>query len=81
LAANTVDPAKRVQEAAPLLADPVRGVRIEAARILADLPDSQIPEGQQTVRLAALQEYEAALALESDWPAGNVNLGNLPVDR
>jgi hypothetical protein len=39
------DPLNRVLSAAPLLSDPVRGVRIEAARILADMPDSQIPEG------------------------------------
>ena len=55
----------------------VRGVRIEAANVLADLPDSAIPEYRRAERQAALQDYEAALALDADWPAVNVNLGNL----
>jgi tetratricopeptide (TPR) repeat protein len=52
-------------------------VRIEAARVLADVPDDQIPEGRRAAREAALQEYVAALQQEADWPSGNVNLGNL----
>ncbi|WP_374680808.1 tetratricopeptide repeat protein [Accumulibacter sp.] len=71
------DPLNRALSASPLLLDPVRGVRIEAARILADVPDSQLPAGRQAAREAALQEYVAALEQEADWPAVNVNLGNL----
>ena len=71
------DPASRVLAAAPLLADPVRGVRIEAARILADVPDEQIPMDRRSARAAAQTELETALALEADWPSGQVNLGNL----
>mgnify|MGYP001194495376 FL=1 len=71
------DPMNRALSASPLLLDPVRGVRIEAARILADVPDSQLPAGRQAAREAALQEYVAALEQEADWPAVNVNLGNL----
>ena len=67
----------RVAGAAPLLSDPVRGVRIEAAQILADVPDNELPPGSRLARQNALQEYEAMLARESDWPATNVNLGNL----
>jgi len=72
-----IDPLNRVLSAAPLLSDPVRGVRVEAARVLADVPDAQIPEGRRAARVAALQEYVASLQLEADWPSGNVNLGNL----
>ena len=43
--------------AAPLLADPVRGVRVEAARVLADVPDEQIPTEWRSARAKALQEY------------------------
>jgi len=71
------DPASRILAAAPLLADPVRGVRIEAARILADVPDEQIPVETRTARAAAQGEVESALALEADWPSGQINLGNL----
>ncbi len=75
------DPANRVLSGAPLLSDPVRGVRIEAARLLADIPDARIPEGKRTARAAALLEYENALALEADWPSGQVNLGNLRLQQ
>jgi len=71
------DPVNRVLAAAPLLSDGVRGVRIEAANVLADVADSQLPEGRRAARQAAMQEYEHALALEADWPSGQVNLGNL----
>jgi predicted CXXCH cytochrome family protein len=77
----TADPANRVLSAAPLLSDPVRGVRIEAARLLADIPDVQIPEGKRAARAAALLEYENALALGADWPSGQVNLGNLRLQQ
>jgi tetratricopeptide (TPR) repeat protein len=72
-----LDVPERVAASVPLLGDPVRGVRIEAAQILADVPDSQLPDGKRAARQAALQEYEDSLAQESDWPATNVNLGNL----
>ncbi len=72
-----VDPVNRVLSASPLLSDRVLGVRIEAARVLADIPDSQIPSGRRAARATALQAYESALALEADWPSGQLNLGNL----
>ncbi|WP_313951711.1 tetratricopeptide repeat protein [Accumulibacter sp.] len=72
-----VDALNRVLSASSLLSDPVRGVRIEAARVLADVPDSQIPAGRQAARQAALLEYEASLEQEADWPGVNVNRGNL----
>ncbi|EXI79749.1 MAG: cellulose synthase subunit BcsC [Candidatus Accumulibacter appositus] len=72
-----VDPLNRVLSASPLLSDPVLGVRIEAARLLADVPDGQIPSARRAARDAALQEYVASLEQEADWPSANVNLGNL----
>jgi predicted CXXCH cytochrome family protein len=69
--------AVRVQAAAPLLADPVRGVRVEAARLLADVPDAQLPLDRRDARERALKEYVDSLQQDSDWPAANVNLGNL----
>ena len=71
------DPAVRVQAAAPLLADPVRGVRIEAARVLADVADDQFSPDQRRVREKATKEYVDSLQQDADWPAANVNLGNL----
>ncbi len=69
--------ADRISGATPLLDDPVRGVRIEAASVLADVADSQLSPGSRLARQNALQEYEAMLARESDWPATNLDLGNL----
>lgn len=72
-----VDPVNRVLAASPLLNDPIRGVRIEAARILADLPDSQFSGDRLKARDSALLEYRDFLTLNADWPSENVNLGNL----
>jgi predicted CXXCH cytochrome family protein len=71
------EPAVRVQAGAPLLADPVRGVRIEAARVLADVADDQLSPDQRRTRESATKEYIASLQQDADWPAANVNLGNL----
>ena len=71
------EPGVRAQAAAPLLADPVRGVRIEAARVVADVADDQFPPDQRRSRDKALAEFVESLQQDSDWPAANVNLGNL----
>ena len=71
------DAPTRVAAAAPLLADPVRGVRVEAARVLADVPDEQIPMEWRSARAKALQEYVDSLTEDADWPSSNINLGNL----
>lgn len=71
------DPVNRVLAAAPLLEDPVRGVRVEAARILADVPDDQFPTGRRPARERAAGEYLAALKQDADWPAASASLGNL----
>ena len=74
---ESVDPINRVLSASPLLTDPVRGVRIEAARILADVPDSQMASGRLSARNSAMTEYLDYVKLNADWPAENVNQGNL----
>jgi predicted CXXCH cytochrome family protein len=71
------EPAVRVQAAAPLLADPVRGVRIEAARILADVGDDRLSAEQRGNRGKAMNDYVASLRQDFDWPAANVTYGNL----
>lgn len=74
---ESVDPINRTLSASPLLADPIRGVRIEAARVLADIPDSQLSASRLESRNSAMQEYMTAMKLNADWPAENSNLGNL----
>jgi len=71
------EPAVRVQSAVPLLSDPIRGVRVEAARVLADVNDDQLTPDQRSAREKALSEYVKSLQEDSDWPTANVSLGNL----
>jgi tetratricopeptide (TPR) repeat protein len=71
------EPAIRAQAAAPLLADPVRGVRVEAARVLADVADDQLSADLRRIRDQATSEYAESLRLDADWPTANVNMGNL----
>jgi predicted CXXCH cytochrome family protein len=73
---EAIDPVNRILAAAPLLADPIRGVRIEAARILADVPDDQFPADRLGARKSATKEYQDYLAVNADWPSENVNQGN-----
>jgi len=74
---ESFEPAARAQAAAPLLADPVRGVRVEAARVLADVGDDQLSADQRSNREKATIEYVDSLQQDADWPASNVNIGNL----
>ncbi len=74
---DNLDMTNRILVAAPMLADSVRGVRIEAARLLADVLDERLSTEHRVTRQTALQEYESVLALDADWPAVNVNRGNL----
>ena len=61
----------------PLLSDPLRGVRMEAARVLAGIPETQMPEGQREAYRHALGEYIEVQRQDADWPNANTNLGNL----
>ncbi|MGR8953470.1 MAG: tetratricopeptide repeat protein, partial [Gammaproteobacteria bacterium] len=73
---EAIDPINRVLLASPLLADSIRGVRIEAARILADVPESQFPDSRINALERATKEYQDYLAINADWPSENVNQGN-----
>ncbi|MFN2427492.1 MAG: tetratricopeptide repeat protein [Candidatus Binatia bacterium] len=69
-------PSARATAAAPLLSDPRRAVRIEAARLLANAPDADLSPEQRAARVKARQEYMDYLRTESDWPAVVVSLGD-----
>jgi len=63
--------------AAPLLADPVLAVRIEAASLLADMPRERLTAQERTVLTQAIDDYVAAQRLNADRPEHRVNLGTL----
>jgi Tfp pilus assembly protein PilF len=65
----------------PLLGDPIRGVRVEAARSLAELPAAAIGEDHRVAFEKALSEYEQAQSVVSDLPMGRLNLAVLYTAR
>ncbi len=74
-ASVALPPAERWGLVGPLLTDPARVVRIDAARHLAG---TSVPTPEDARRLAAaLTEARAAAALAADTPEGGMGLGNL----
>lgn len=78
--AQAVPPEPRLALLAPLLRDPVRAVRIEAARALVAVPASQWSVGERSAYADALVEWRAAQAVNADRPEAHVNLGALDAE-
>ncbi len=71
----------RWRRAGPLLSDPIRAVRVEAAAVLADQPaDALTPEDRARLE-AAWAEYEASQRLNADRPEGRANLAGFLLRR
>ena len=60
----------------PLLYDPIKSVRIEAANRLATCNRQSFNEIQYRSFVAALDEYKKSLEYVADFPTGRYNLGN-----
>ena len=71
------DPGLRLRLLFPFLDDPVRAVRLEAARILMDLPASQLNRQQQEKLSQVLTAYAASLKVNADRPEAMLQLGVL----
>ncbi|WP_437774910.1 multiheme c-type cytochrome [Sorangium sp. So ce1097] len=69
------DPRHIAAVAAPLLVDPVRGVRVEAARVLAGVDPGALPGRAAQDLEGALREYIAAQTLHADRAEAQNNLG------
>lgn len=67
----------RVELAWPLLADPVRLVRLESARVLAPIMTQGIGGQLQEQLTAGLAEVVAAESVNADRPESNLNIGLL----
>jgi tetratricopeptide (TPR) repeat protein len=76
-AAEPLPPPRRLRAVKPLLRDPVRAVRIEAARVLASVPPRLWGPGERAALADALAEYRAAQRVNADRPEAHVNLGLL----
>ncbi|MGD8843512.1 MAG: multiheme c-type cytochrome, partial [Gammaproteobacteria bacterium] len=62
-----------------LLDDPVRAVRIEAARVLAAFSAGDLPAAQRALLARELDEYRESQRVMAERPEAQVNLGNLDV--
>jgi len=71
------EPSMRLRYLPRVVDDPVRAVRIAAARALASVPDSELPEDRRAVRARAMDEYIAAQRYNADRPEAHLNLGAL----
>jgi len=68
-------PEDRVDRLAPLLADPVRSVRIATARALLAIPPQRIPDASRADLRAAIGEWQASLIAKADFPETHLVLG------
>ncbi len=73
------DPQSKKRLAGPLLYDPVKAVRIEAARLLAEDPSVRVGPGRRETYEAALEEFKAAMEYSADFAFARYNLANLYV--
>ncbi len=71
------DQRQLVQLLAPLLFDPLKAVRMEAAQRLADAPVELLQPYQRDALAAALDEYIRAMQHALDFSYAGLNLGNL----
>jgi len=74
---ETVDPSRRVRYAGALLYDPVRAVRMSAARALIDAPANLLSQEQQQAAQRGIDEYITAQQYNADRPEGRTNLGSI----
>jgi len=76
-ALSNTDPTASANASSPLLSDPVRAVRIEAAEVLAGLPANNLPADVAAAFNRATDEYISAQQLNADRPEAHMNLGLL----
>ncbi|MFI5155504.1 MAG: tetratricopeptide repeat protein [Chitinophagales bacterium] len=70
------DPAQWIRFAAPLLQDPVRGVRTAAAELFIALPQDRIPQEWLSGFYSAKAELERYISNQTDFAQGNVRAGD-----
>ena len=68
---------ERAELIGPLLWDPVRAVRIEAARNLAEVPSDMLKPDQKKKLPEVIEQYEKAMTYSLDFSFAGFNLGNL----
>jgi Flp pilus assembly protein TadD len=74
---NAADLKKQTALLAAMLYDPVKAVRIEAARRMTEIAEPQLDSSQQKRYQAALLEYQESMEYSADFAFARYNLGNL----
>ena len=80
-AAEGLAPAQRLPLVSPLLRDPVRTVRIDAARTLASVPKEQMNSSERAEFDAALAEYVQSQLVDADRAEAHLNLAGVYVEQ
>jgi Tfp pilus assembly protein PilF len=62
-----------------MLYDPVKAVRVEAARRMTEIADPQLGEAREKIFQASLTDYQKSMEYSADFAFGRYNLGNLYV--
>jgi tetratricopeptide (TPR) repeat protein len=65
---QTASPLLRIERLLPLLQDPMRSVRIEAARSILDVPTPYFNEADRSAVQSAMREYQESLLAKADFP-------------
>jgi tetratricopeptide (TPR) repeat protein len=74
---NASDPNQQFALLTSMLYDPVKAVRMEAARRMTEIADPPLDSNQRKVFQAVLDEYQDSMAYSADFAFGRYNLGNL----
>jgi tetratricopeptide (TPR) repeat protein len=74
---NAADPKQQTELLTSMLYDPVKAVRMEAARRMTEIADPPLNRSQRKVFQAVLDEYQKSMAYSADFAFGRYNLGNL----
>lgn len=80
-ALELLPPDARVAVAVPLLSDPVRIVRMEAARVLAPVPSEALSPDARAAYERAAADFVAAQRVNADRPESRTNLGTFFATR
>ncbi len=77
---NISDPKAQTVLLSSMLYDPVKAVRMEAARRMTEISDPQLDSNQKMVFQASLDEYQKSMEYSADFAFGRYNLANLYVN-
>jgi tetratricopeptide (TPR) repeat protein len=76
---NVSDRKRQTTLLSSMLYDPVKAVRIEAARRMTEISDPPLDSNQKMVFQASLADYQKSMEYSADFAFGRYNLGNLYV--